>query len=241
MIAATREGFPVLDGVASFLRGAKCLLDYRDFSARAAWVCRSFRRPPWPLAARVSQVACKLDENEAMSCCGNSSCPPSVSHRRARIGGARGRARARLSRRAEDRDALDRPQVRPRRRESGHPGRGDLDRRLSGVLSRRSARGRCVAPMISTPGVEMLLGMVHDDQFGPVVVLGFGGLHVEASGGRGLCVAALRCRRSAPARGSPEARAVARAAPATSVRSRSMRSAGRPRIFRRWSPVWRSA
>ena len=26
----------------------------------------------------------------------------------------------------------------------------------------------------------MLLGMIHDEQFGPVVVLGFGGLHVEA-------------------------------------------------------------
>ncbi len=34
--------------------------------------------------------------------------------------------------------------------------------------------------MIRTPGVEMLLGMVHDDQFGPVVLVGFGGVHVEA-------------------------------------------------------------
>ena len=32
--AATREGFPVLDGVASFLRGAKCLLEHRDHIAR---------------------------------------------------------------------------------------------------------------------------------------------------------------------------------------------------------------
>ena len=37
-----------------------------------------------------------------------------------------------------------------------------------------------VAPMITAEGVEMLLGMIHDDQFGPVVLLGFGGLHVEA-------------------------------------------------------------
>ena len=37
-----------------------------------------------------------------------------------------------------------------------------------------------VAPMIKAQGVEMLLGMIHDDQFGPVVLLGFGGLHVEA-------------------------------------------------------------
>jgi hypothetical protein len=34
--------------------------------------------------------------------------------------------------------------------------------------------------MIAAAGVEMLLGMIQDEQFGPVVLLGFGGLHVEA-------------------------------------------------------------
>ena len=37
-----------------------------------------------------------------------------------------------------------------------------------------------VAPMVAAPGVEMLLGMFRDEQFGPVVVLGFGGVHVES-------------------------------------------------------------
>ena len=37
-----------------------------------------------------------------------------------------------------------------------------------------------VAPMIASHGVEMLLGMVHDPQFGPVVLVGAGGVHVEA-------------------------------------------------------------
>jgi succinyl-CoA synthetase beta subunit len=37
-----------------------------------------------------------------------------------------------------------------------------------------------VAPMVTVPGVEMLLGAFRDEQFGPVVVLGFGGVHVEA-------------------------------------------------------------
>ena len=34
--------------------------------------------------------------------------------------------------------------------------------------------------MIAAHGVEMLLGMVHDAQFGPVVLIGAGGVHVEA-------------------------------------------------------------
>jgi succinyl-CoA synthetase beta subunit len=47
-------------------------------------------------------------------------------------------------------------------------------------LSSRIGPHALVAPMIDTPGAEMLLGMVHDEQFGPVVLLGFGGVHVEA-------------------------------------------------------------
>ena len=34
--------------------------------------------------------------------------------------------------------------------------------------------------MIASPGVEMLLGLMRDEQFGPVVLLGAGGVHVEA-------------------------------------------------------------
>jgi hypothetical protein len=47
-------------------------------------------------------------------------------------------------------------------------------------LSRRIGPRVLVAPMIEARGVEMLLGMIHDEQFGPVVILGFGGVHVEA-------------------------------------------------------------
>ena len=35
-VAVTREGFPVLDGVRSFLAGTRCLFNYRDFKTRQA-------------------------------------------------------------------------------------------------------------------------------------------------------------------------------------------------------------
>ena len=36
-----------------------------------------------------------------------------------------------------------------------------------------------VAPMVETGGVEMILGVSRDDQFGPTVVVGFGGIYAE--------------------------------------------------------------
>jgi hypothetical protein len=47
-------------------------------------------------------------------------------------------------------------------------------------LARRIDPRVLVAPMVAAHGVEMLLGMVHDAQFGPVVLVGAGGVYVEA-------------------------------------------------------------
>ncbi len=47
-------------------------------------------------------------------------------------------------------------------------------------LASRIGPRALVAPMIDAQGVELLLGMIHDPQFGPVVVIGAGGVHVEA-------------------------------------------------------------
>ena len=46
-------------------------------------------------------------------------------------------------------------------------------------LSARLGPRVLVAPMVEQAGVEMLLGAIHDEQFGPVVLLGFGGVLAE--------------------------------------------------------------
>jgi hypothetical protein len=47
-------------------------------------------------------------------------------------------------------------------------------------LSARLGPRVWIAPMVTRAGVEMLLGLVRDAQFGPLVAIGFGGVHVEA-------------------------------------------------------------
>jgi acetate---CoA ligase (ADP-forming) len=178
--AATREGFPVLDGVASFLRGAKCLLEYRDHIAR--------KRGPMPVLPstaldtwRERLATCiAFDENTALQLLRDFGLPANAGQIAASESEASAAAR-RLGFPVVLKTAV-----------AGVDHKSDRDGVYLGIkdetqlrtayqeLSRRIGPRVLVAPMIEAQGVEMLLGMINDEQFGPVVVLGFGGVHVEA-------------------------------------------------------------
>jgi len=55
---------------------------------------------------------------------------------------------------------------------------GEMLRRVSAARPQAAIEGFLVQPMV-TPGRELLLGMVRDAQFGPLVMVGFGGIYVE--------------------------------------------------------------
>jgi acyl-CoA synthetase (NDP forming) len=180
IVAATREGFPVLDGLSAFLRGARCLTDQRDFVARP----RS--APPriaddilerWRSRLRQSRA---LDEHDCMQLLRDAGLPAIQTQI---VNGER-ETRAAVQ-------ALGAPVV-IKTAAHGIDHKSDVDGVRLGLgnadaaanayrdLSARLGPRALVAPMIREQGVEMLLGMIRDEQFGPVVVLGFGGLHVEA-------------------------------------------------------------
>lgn len=178
-VSATHEGFPVLDGVASFLRGVNCLLAYRDFCARppieapplatgtpdrwrnrlatgatldeaeSALLLADFGLPVNP--ARVVQDSTAA--REAAEDCGYpvvlKTAQPGITHKTEMNGVVLG---------IESEQSLI-----------------EAYREMSGRLGPRAL----VAPMIGGPGVEMTLGVIRDEQFGPLVMLGFGGVHVE--------------------------------------------------------------
>ena len=180
VIVSTRAGFPVLDGVRSFLRGAKCLLDYRDHKAREHG---PLFQPPEPVLSRWRTYLAghgKLDENEAMTLLRDFQLPGNAGRIVESALEARVAARElgypvvlKTAMRSIDHKS-DRDGVR-----INIEGEADLTAAYQDLSNRIGPRA-LVAPMVRTPGVEMLLGMVHDDQFGPVVLVGFGGVHVEA-------------------------------------------------------------
>jgi acyl-CoA synthetase (NDP forming) len=180
VVEATREGFPVLDGMTSFLHGVRHLLDHRDFTARAR-----ADAPVIPPAARArirARIADRrpFDENDALVLLRDAGLPASagtiVESESAAIAAAR---------------AIGYPVVLKTAK------RGlDHKSELQGIhlaladdtavkaayhdLAKRIDARVLVAPMIAARGVEMLLGMIHDAQFGPIVLIGAGGVHVEA-------------------------------------------------------------
>jgi acyl-CoA synthetase (NDP forming) len=180
VVAATREGFPVLDGVASFLRGVRALFDYRDHQTRLRGT------PPVAPAGALKrwrvrmQDARRFDEHEALTMLADFGLPASVG----RIVESEAVALAAAH-------EFGYP-VALKTAVSGIDHKSDCDGVRLGIandaslaaawheLSARIGPRALLAPMVPAPGVELLLGMILDPQFGPVVLIGAGGVHVEA-------------------------------------------------------------
>jgi acyl-CoA synthetase (NDP forming) len=179
VVAVTRKGFPVLDGLRSFLTGVRCLLGYRDFRSRAQ---DRTQAPDAKVVARwKSRLATgdTLDEPESTRLLGDFGFPINPAY----LADSESEA---LSAAAE----LGYPLV----LKTAEPGilhktdqdgvRLDLedeDQLLAAYrhFSERLGNRVMVSPMIRATGVEMVIGMIRDEQFGPLVMLGFGGINVE--------------------------------------------------------------
>jgi acyl-CoA synthetase (NDP forming) len=164
-VTSTADGFPVLDGVATFLRGVRALFDYRDFLARDDGYPPKVEVPAYGIergeAGALQLLAgCGLpvvpvtiinEESEAVA----SQYPvvlktaaPGIAHK-SDVGGVVLNIESEELLRAAYRDMHERlgPQA-------------------------------LVAPM-ADEGIEMMLGVRTDPQFGPVVLIGFGGVYAE--------------------------------------------------------------
>lgn len=177
-VTTTHAGFPVLDGVAPFLRGVRALFDYRDF------LLRRTVRPATPSVRVVEHWKARLCNGEALqeyeglrllSDFGLRVAQPIVANNEQAV----------LRAAAE----LGYPIV-LKTAKAGVLHKSDRGGVIVGIdddvqlarmyqlMRKRLGDEVLVAPMVQS-GVEMMLGVKRDAQFGPVVILGFGGIHAE--------------------------------------------------------------
>lgn len=179
--ATTRAGFPVLDGIGSFLAGAKRLLAYRDFRARPR-----MRPPRLPRTARawrgerlMAAGAGEVAAGNFLRDCGIPMTPACNVNSMAELTALA--------------PGLDYPVVMKtampgvRHKSDADGVRLSLGNRTQLAQAYRDLAGRLgnqvlIAPMAAAAGVEMLLGIAADEQFGPLVVMGMGGIYAELSG-----------------------------------------------------------
>lgn len=178
-VAVTREGFPVLDGVRSFLAGTRCLFNYRDFKTRQA---ASLPAPDPDIVAHWQSRLTSgntLEEYEAGRLLADFGFPVNPAELAA--------SEAALLNAA---DQFEYPLV-LKTAEPGILHKTDRDGVVLNIenqdqllaayadLSTRLGPAVMMCPMLRVSGVEMVLGLVRDEQFGPLVMLGFGGVNVE--------------------------------------------------------------
>ena len=179
IIEATRAGFPVLDGIAPFLTGARCLLAYRDFLARPDVrppVLPGFAISTWRARLADSDVVDEIEANRFLHDCGVpmvETWPVNNAGELEAVASGLGYPVVMKTLTPGVRHKTDVDGVRLNIRDGAELMGTYHD--LSGRLSNRVV----LAPMLDAPGVEMILGLGTDEQFGPLIVMGIGGVHAE--------------------------------------------------------------
>jgi len=165
VVTSTAEGFPVLDNVPMFLRGVRALFAYRDFSNR------NDEEPPTVGGASAAISAGEAGALRLLAEYGLPVVPVTV---------------------IEDESDAVAPSF-PVVLKTAAPDilhKSDVGGVILGIeseaqlrdayidMAKRLGPEAIIAPLVDD-GVEMMLGMRVDPQFGPIVLIGFGGIYAE--------------------------------------------------------------
>jgi acyl-CoA synthetase (NDP forming) len=178
VVSSTHAGMPVLDGLPAFLRGIRALFDYRDFTAVKSTAPGS--APAWAIDKWQDRLTggTTLDEVFSLQLLQDFGLPASTAEvagnemevvaaaRKLGFPLALKTAMPGMLHKSEHKGVFLGIASEPELLEKYHE------------LLRRIGSRVLLAPM-AEPGVEMILGVKRDEQFGPVVLLGFGGILAE--------------------------------------------------------------
>ena len=178
VVACTHAGYPVLDGVSQFLKGVHALFAYRDFLLQEAVepaIPNKTVTTNWQHRLRSGDALSELESLAMLQDFGIKSATANAASSEQQVLHAA--------------NVLGFPVVLKTAREGlVHKsdqggvilGIGDEEqlRHMYQILKNRLGPDVIIAPMAPS-GVEMFLGVKRDAQFGPVVILGFGGVLAE--------------------------------------------------------------
>ena len=178
-ITSTHNGFAVIDGVSQFLIGARCLINYRDFQLREPMFSVGIDQIKCDYWRQRLQAETKVTETLASQCLANLGIPmlQSIlvgSEKELALAGANVGFPLVLK--------TAQPEIDHKSDVGGVvlniANQADLLKAYREMADRLGPKGM-VAPMLQSSGIEMILGISRDSQFGPTVVTGFGGIFAE--------------------------------------------------------------
>jgi acyl-CoA synthetase (NDP forming) len=178
VVSFTHAGLPVLDGLPSFLRGIRALFDYRDFTAAEPAPAGS--APGWAVSKWQDRLTggTTLDEVFSLQLLQDFGLPASpceVAGNELEVLAAARKLGYPLALKTAMPGMLHKSE-----HKGVYLGIADETQLVDkyNELLRRIGSRVLLAPMAGT-GVEMILGVRRDGQFGPVVLMGFGGILAE--------------------------------------------------------------
>ena len=180
VMESTARGLPILDGVYSFLAGVRCMHRYRDYLAHENDILETISTEAMTKWQQIIDQGQLIGENEALEMLSDNGIAVNQSY-----------GVDNLDEVIESAKKLGYPVV----LKTAVPGIShksevhgvylnlNSDKELTDAykdLDKRLGPEALLSKMIDEEGVEMILGMTTDPQFGPMITLGFGGVYAEA-------------------------------------------------------------
>ena len=179
VMESTARGLPILDGVYSFLAGVRCMHQYRDYLAHENDILEPIATEAitkWQQTIDQGQL---IGEHEALGMLSDSGIAANQSYYADNLDDVIESAK-KLGYPVVLKTAV--PGISHKSEIHGVHLNLNSDEELRSAykdLNKRLGPETLLSKMIDEEGVEMILGMITDPQFGPMITLGFGGVYAE--------------------------------------------------------------
>ena len=179
VMESTARGLPILDGVYSFLAGVRCMHQYRDYLAHENDILEPIATEAITKWQQTIDQGKLIGEHEALGMLSDSGIAANQSYYADNLDDVIESAK-KLGYPVVLKTAV--PGISHKSEIHGVHLNLNSDEELRSAykdLNKRLGPEALLSKMINEEGVEMILGMITDPQFGPMITLGFGGVYAE--------------------------------------------------------------